>query len=403
VAPEPASDARQTGRWVERSLHTLVGQRRESGSRPSGRTPLKDLFTDLFTYLLFFRDTCAERNPPYQDVRAEVMRLVARQEQQSQEAGIPHESFQEARFAVLSWADEVIFTSAWPQRSQWQHLMLHYHGTLNAGEEFFQRLERLPSTATEIRELYYLCLDLGFAGQYAVDAQPQQRRELQRKVFKQLTHGQEDPLRSGARLFPEAYLRVAAAARAMGPSLRAWWIGGSVLVVLALFATYYWLLGREVDRVLALLQAPVTAVAPAPKPWSQTLVGDLRRKNIDAKETPRGVVITLPDLLFEVNSSDLSRSGQLSVGEVAASVQLYARRQMVRVEGHASREPGTPEDRNQTLSEERARKTGDLLVGAGVQRERLTTRGFGSTREVAPNDSEPNRRRNRRVEIVVEY
>jgi type VI protein secretion system component VasF len=56
---------------------------------------------------------------------------------------------------VLSWIDEMFLNSNWPQRNQWQHMMLTYYGTLNAGEEFFRH---------DVREIYYLCLSLGFQG-----------------------------------------------------------------------------------------------------------------------------------------------------------------------------------------------------------------------------------------------
>jgi type VI secretion system protein ImpK len=79
-------------------------------------------------------------------------------------SGVAVETFREARFAVLSWIDEMFLNSNWPQRNQWQHMMLTYYGTLNAGEEFFRHLEQRPSPLNDVREIYYLCLSLGFQG-----------------------------------------------------------------------------------------------------------------------------------------------------------------------------------------------------------------------------------------------
>jgi outer membrane protein OmpA-like peptidoglycan-associated protein len=74
----------------------------------------------------------------------------------------------------------------------------------------------------------------------------------------------------------------------------------------------------------------------------------------------------------------------------------------VEVEGHASREKGTLDEQNQRLSNDRARNVADALVAGGARRDRITARGLGSSTPVASNDTEEGRRRNRRVEIIVE-
>lgn len=74
----------------------------------------------------------------------------------------------------------------------------------------------------------------------------------------------------------------------------------------------------------------------------------------------------------------------------------------VEVDGHASSE-GHPasEKHNQQLSERRAQAVRDALVKAGVPADKLTVKGFGSSKPIAPNDTEANRRKNRRVEFTV--
>jgi outer membrane protein OmpA-like peptidoglycan-associated protein len=56
---------------------------------------------------------------------------------------------------------------------------------------------------------------------------------------------------------------------------------------------------------------------------------------------------------------------------------------------------------NQELSERRARAVVDYLVQNGIDPGRATSRGFGSTRPVADNQTEAGRQLNRRVEFVV--
>jgi OOP family OmpA-OmpF porin len=71
----------------------------------------------------------------------------------------------------------------------------------------------------------------------------------------------------------------------------------------------------------------------------------------------------------------------------------------IKIAGHASSE-GSGE-RNQRLSGERARSVLAYLVKAGIEEKRLEAVGYGATRPVAPNDSNANMARNRRIEFVV--
>lgn len=56
---------------------------------------------------------------------------------------------------------------------------------------------------------------------------------------------------------------------------------------------------------------------------------------------------------------------------------------------------------NQSLSENRARIIKNYLVTNGITETRLRHNGYGSSKPAAPNDSEENKRKNRRVEFVV--
>jgi type IV/VI secretion system ImpK/VasF family protein len=69
----------------------------------------------------------------------------------------------------VAWADETILKhSTWKHHHEWNALplQLEYFQTRNAGEEFFERLERLRAEQKAVREVYYICLGLGFSGQY---------------------------------------------------------------------------------------------------------------------------------------------------------------------------------------------------------------------------------------------
>ena len=306
------------------------------------------------------------------------------------------DSYVEARFAVLSWVDELVLNSPWQHRSEWQHLMLTYYATLNAGNQFFDRLERQPVSARDVREMYYLCLALGFEGKFALAGNPNALRELRRTLYHQLVTAGGLRL-SDAHLFPEAYRRPPSAAP---PAARHWgalWLALISVVPVVLFVVYLLVLRAGADARIAQLAQPV-----APADWNRSLVEELRRRGVEARDSARGVVITLPGISFEVNRSDLSPNGQRSVADVATALLRHAPERVVAVEGHASREKGTLDEQNQRLSADRAQRVADALLAAGLRRDRVTARGLGSSTPVASNDTEEGRRLNRRVEMTVE-
>jgi outer membrane protein OmpA-like peptidoglycan-associated protein len=53
------------------------------------------------------------------------------------------------------------------------------------------------------------------------------------------------------------------------------------------------------------------------------------------------------------------------------------------------------------LSVQRARSVVSFLVQRGVSQGRITAAGFGDTRPIAPNNTEFNRAKNRRIEFRV--
>jgi outer membrane protein OmpA-like peptidoglycan-associated protein len=138
---------------------------------------------------------------------------------------------------------------------------------------------------------------------------------------------------------------------------------------------------------------------------NRELLEELRRRNLDVRETSRGVVVNLPDVVFEFDRADLTREARRTVGDIADVLLRSARGRKVSIEGHTD-SIGT-QTYNQRLSEARAESVADALVSAGVNRRRLRTRGFGKTHPVAPNtirgrDNPAGRAKNRRVEVIIE-
>ena len=71
----------------------------------------------------------------------------------------------------------------------------------------------------------------------------------------------------------------------------------------------------------------------------------------------------------------------------------------IAIEGHTDADGST--EYNQRLSVRRARAVVTYLVKAGADRKQLEAVGFGPSRPAAPNDTEENMARNRRIEFNV--
>lgn len=136
------------------------------------------------------------------------------------------------------------------------------------------------------------------------------------------------------------------------------------------------------------------------------LLAALRERDVLAHSAARGVVVTLPDVLFEFGSATLTSAGRRSVRDAASVFLDGGRGRRITVEGHT--DSIGAELFNQGLSERRAESVSRALVDAGVSEALLDTQGYGSRFPISPNskpdgsDNPEGRAKNRRVEIVVE-
>ncbi|SHF03822.1 chemotaxis protein MotB [Caldanaerobius fijiensis DSM 17918] len=116
----------------------------------------------------------------------------------------------------------------------------------------------------------------------------------------------------------------------------------------------------------------------------------------------RGVVISLQEpLLFNLGSADVlpqSRKIIDNISKVLKTIPNY-----IRVEGYTDDIPINNEKykSNWELSAARATNVIQVLVEDGINPERLIAVGYGQYKPIVPNTSEENRRKNRRVDIVI--
>ena len=119
---------------------------------------------------------------------------------------------------------------------------------------------------------------------------------------------------------------------------------------------------------------------------------------LETRDTARGLIVSMPDVLFDTGKADLKPVARERLAKVAGILMAYPDIQ-VEIDGYTD-STGTPSF-NQQLSEDRAASVRDYIARQGVPSGSISTHGFGEDSPVASNDTASGRQQNRRVELVV--
>jgi outer membrane protein OmpA-like peptidoglycan-associated protein len=119
---------------------------------------------------------------------------------------------------------------------------------------------------------------------------------------------------------------------------------------------------------------------------------------LPTRETARGLVVNMSDVLFDFNKYTLKENAKLALAKISGIVISHPGLNLV-VEGYTDSIGG--DEYNQHLSEERADTVRDFLLSQGLNPQSMTAVGYGKAYPVASNDTNAGRALNRRVELVV--
>lgn len=100
---------------------------------------------------------------------------------------------------------------------------------------------------------------------------------------------------------------------------------------------------------------------------------------------------------FETGKSEIKEDSKLIVAQIVEMLKQNPDLK-VSVEGHTDN-VGSDKS-NQTLSENRAKSVMNALISGGIDKSRLSSKGWGAIKPVGDNSTEEGRFKNRRVEIV---
>jgi len=119
--------------------------------------------------------------------------------------------------------------------------------------------------------------------------------------------------------------------------------------------------------------------------------------DLQAKQTDRGMVMTLSDVLFDTGKATLKAGATRDLDRLAHALKDNQNTR-VKIEGYT--DSVGSDSYNQELSQRRAQAVADALQSRGVPADRYEIEGLGKEFPVATNDTPAGRQQNRRVEIV---
>lgn len=211
---------------------------------------LSDFFMPLMAYAQSF-ETATAGSP--EDVAASIDGLIERASAQALNAGLDVQLFHQGLFPIAAWVDERISRrKIWASPMAWQPYLLQrrYFKTAVAGQEFFERLEALTADEAPVREIYLLCLCMGFVGRYSAAADSAELSQLRldqyRLVLEAIGASAEG---AELRLFPMAY-RTGDMNKSSRTSHRPRWLRPTMILVVVVPVGLIILLGLSLDAEL---------------------------------------------------------------------------------------------------------------------------------------------------------
>lgn len=123
-----------------------------------------------------------------------------------------------------------------------------------------------------------------------------------------------------------------------------------------------------------------------------------RLELLELRQTDRGVVMTLGDVLFESGQTELAPGARSNLEDVVEMLQTEPDKR-IRIEGHT--DSTGPASVNQRISQQRADAVGRELITMGIAADRIQAVGMGEDFPISSNESSEGRSRNRRVDVIL--
>ncbi|MCX7962475.1 MAG: type VI secretion system protein TssL, long form [Burkholderiales bacterium] len=332
-------------------------------------------------------------------------------------AGIDETTIAVARYALCALLDESASRTPWGASWRENGLVRMLLGEDTAGQKFFDDLERAlgdPVANADLLEFFYACLALGYEGRYRdVEGGRDALQAIAGRVYAQVR--MRRPLHEDGEL--SVRWRGVETRRREIPGALALWaaLSGAAVALVTLYLAFAFSLGERSDPVARDLAQLANAVPrPLAPPTPASVAGPVERvapqlaEAIRAgqvavtEDAQRSTIVVRSDRLFASGSARLAPDVEPIVLRIADALERVPG--TIVVTGHTDNVPIRTArfHSNWELSAARAETVVKLMSRRLSDPKRLKAQGVADSEPVAPNDSEVNRARNRRVVIVLE-
>src|SRR5215208_3969218 len=198
-------------------------------------------------------------NPPDPgELRERAVRAMHNFERRVRDLDLPRELLPPAHYALCASIDDDVLNTPWGSTGVWDahSLVSFFHKGTVSGERFFQLLAQMrqnPGLYLPVIELMYLCMSLGFQGQYRLSPRgPAELDRLREETYAVIVRQRQAP---EPELSPH-WKGVAAPYRGIRMSVPVWVVASLALAVLAgLFVWFSMTLNAASDNLFARMQA----------------------------------------------------------------------------------------------------------------------------------------------------
>jgi type VI secretion system protein ImpK len=394
----------------------------------TGINPLVSAASSLLALAVRLRNRAQHRN--VDALRERVVREIKGFEKRALAGGASPQSIRAARYALCATVDDLVLQTPWGQQSHWreQSMVNVFYNEAWGGERFYEILRQLgrsPGQNLEVLELMYLCMTLGFEGQYRVMERGmakhgQIREDLYRMIRRQRGEFERD-------LSPH-WRGVETGHRPLASYVPLWVLAAGVAVLLTL--TYmgfsYALSGHAAVPVAELNGLPPRGAVelareapppPEPDPEPATveveqpepggpdtvaLADALRGENVTVLEDPQTLTVRLQGAALFASASTEIGQQYLPTLERVARVLNDAPGDII-VTGHTDNIPIRTArfPSNWHLSQARAQAVLDYMSRFMDDPARMTAEGRSDNEPLVSNDTPEGRAQNRRIEIIL--
>ena len=343
-------------------------------------------------------------------LRQQAVQEIRACEDRLRTAAVTREDALVARYVLCTFVDTAVLNTPWGAQSDWasQSLLVMFHKEVSGGAKFFEIVDRVrvdPARYIGLIELLYVCLGLGYEGKYRHDPQGAGKlSQLQRELFELIRTRRS---LQGEDLSPHWK----GVEDRRNPVMRyvPWWViaAGAAAVLTIAFVVFRTRLGIEAEPIRAALAVPAVRVnypavtVPRASRLKELLAPEEAAGRLKVEEFADKTVVTLlaPNL-FRSGSAHVNTDFNPTLLNVGRAIEKVPGR--VLVVGHTDDQPvhSLQFADNFDLSRARAVAVADVLKPTLTNFGRVTWQGVGSTEPRYPMDTEENRARNRRVEII---